>query len=198
MSPALDRPPVPVVALVASSGGLEAISTVLSGFTSTLPAAVLVLQHLESGRRSLLAEILAKRTPLEVEEARDGAPLRTGAVFVAPSGRHLSLDPAGVLRLTDAPPEHFSRPSADVLLRSLAGSGRPVVAIVLTGRGSDGASGSLLLHGRGGTVLAQDAETSRHYGMPGAAVLAGGVEESLPLDAIAGRVADLVQSLRRE
>lgn len=196
MSPLPATSALPVVAIVASSGGLAAISLVLAGFPAGLPAAVIVLQHLQSGRRSVLPDILAKRTALEVEEARDGARLRTGAVFVAPSSRHLSLARGGVLRLTDAPPENFSRPSADVLLRSLAEWGGPVIAVVLTGRGSDGAAGSLLVCHRGGMVLAQDAGTSRHYGMPGAAVLAGGVEASLPLDAIPGRVADLVHALR--
>lgn len=187
-------PPVPVVALVASSGGLEALSAVLGGLPASLPAAVLVLQHLQAGRRSLLGDILAKRTPLPVEDAEDGAPLRPGRVYVGPSGCHLSLEPGGVLRLTDTPPVHFSRPSADVLLASLARAGGPVIAVVLTGRGEDGAAGSLLVHDGGGRVLAQDEATSRQYGMPGAAVRAGAVEESLPLDGIAPRIVELART----
>lgn len=84
---------------------------------------------------------------------------------------------------------------SDVLLRSLAAAGGPVIAVVVTGRGADGAAGTLLVHDGGGRVLAQDAATSRHYGMPGAGVDAGGVDESLPLDAIAPRVAALAESL---
>lgn len=193
--PSIGGAPVPVVALVASSGGLDALSVVLGGLPAELPAAVLVLQHLEAGRRSMLAGILAGRTELPVREAVAGVRIRAGTVYVAPAGRHLCLGPGGVLRLTDQAPEHFSRPSADVLLRSLAQAGGPVIAVVLTGRGSDGAAGSLLVHDGGGTVLAQDAATSRHYGMPGSAVEAGGVEESLPLEAIAPRVAALAGSL---
>lgn len=78
---------------------------------------------------------------------------------------------------------------------SVAGPPVPVVALVASSGGLDGAAGSLLVHDGGGRVLAQDAASSRHYGMPGAAVDAGGVEESLPLDAIAPRVAALAESL---
>lgn len=194
---AVDRPPaVPIVALVTSSGGLEALSAVLGELPAEFPAAVLVLQHLEAGRASRLSQILASRTELAVEEAREGTEVRAGTVYVGPSGHHLLLRPGGTLALTDTPRVHFSRPSADVLLNSLAAVGNPLVAVVLTGRGRDGAAGSLRVHEGGGTVLAQDEATSRHYGMPGAAVLSGGVEESLPLTEIGPRLVALVHTLQ--
>lgn len=184
-----------VVALVASAGGLAALSKVLAPLPATLPAAVVVLQHLQAGRQSLLPGILARRTALEVREAVDGALLRAGTVYVAPSGRHLGVDPDRRLRLTDTPPEEYSRPSADVLLRSLAAAGGPVIAVVLTGRGRDGAAGALLVHQGGGTVLAQDQATSLHFGMPGAAARSGGVDQALPLDAIAPCLIGLLDTL---
>jgi two-component system chemotaxis response regulator CheB len=184
-----------VVALVASAGGLQALSEVLSALPATLPAAVLVLQHLQPGRQSLLPPILARRTALEVCEAADGARLRPGTVYVAPAGRHLRVARGRRLQLTDAAPEEYSRPSADVLLRSLAAAGGPVIAVVLTGRGRDGAAGALLVHQGGGTVLAQDQDTSQHFGMPGAAALSGGVDRSLPLDEIAPCLIGLLQTL---
>jgi two-component system chemotaxis response regulator CheB len=128
--------------MVASLGGLEALSEVLAALPASFPAAVLVLQHMESGRVSRLPQILAMRSVLRVRAAADGDALCAGTVYVAPSGRHLSIR-GHTLALTDTDPVHFSRPSADVLLNSLAGAGAPVVAVVLTGRGEDGAAGPL-------------------------------------------------------
>jgi two-component system chemotaxis response regulator CheB len=184
-----------VVALVASLGGLKALSLVLAALPASFRAAVVVMQHVESGRVSRLPEILKVRTTLRVRAAADGDALLAGTVYVAPSGRHLSIRDGRTLSLTDAAPVHFSRPSADVLLDSLAGAGAPVVAVVLTGRGEDGAAGSLHVRHAGGTVLAQDRASSTHFGMPGAAVAAGGVSEVLPLDAIAPRLVQLIDVL---
>jgi two-component system chemotaxis response regulator CheB len=180
--------------MVASLGGLEALSEVLAALPPRFPAAVLVLQHLESGRVSTLPHILATRTPLRVRAAADGDALCAGTVYVAPPGRHLRIR-GRTLALTDTDPVHFSRPSADVLLKSLAGAGAPVVAVVLTGSGEDGAAGSVHVRDSGGTVLAQDRGTSINFGMPGAAVRAGGVSEVLPLHAIAPRLVQLMDVL---
>jgi two-component system, chemotaxis family, protein-glutamate methylesterase/glutaminase len=186
---------LPVVALVASLGGLDALSRVLASLPASFAAAVVVMQHVESGRTSLLPAILNARTPLRVRAAADGDALRPGTVYVAPSGRHLSLRDGRTLALTDTAPVNFSRPSADVLLDSLAGAGAPVVAVVLTGRGDDGAAGSLQVRNAGGTVLAQDRGTSADFGMPGAAVRAGGVSEVLPLEEIAPRLVELIDRI---
>lgn len=186
---------LPVVALVASAGGLDALSEVLGALPARLNAAVVVLQHVQAGRRSTLPQILAARTPLAVREAEDGAALRARTVYVAPPGRHLHVAAGHTLRLIDSPPVHFSRPSADVLLQSMAEARVPAIAVVLTGRGSDGAAGSLQVRRSGGTVLAQDRATSRYFGMPGAAVDAGGVDEALPLPRIAPRLVALVDTL---
>lgn len=181
--------------MVASLGGLGALSEVLAALPASFPAAVLVLQHVESGRVSSLPQILGTRTALRVRAAADGDALCAGTVYVAPSGRHLSIH-GRTLALTDTARVHFSRPSADVLLDSLADAGAPVVAVVLTGRGQDGAAGSLHVHDSGGTVLAQDRGTSVNFGMPGAAVRAGGVNEVLPLEAIAPRLVQLIEEIR--
>ncbi len=195
--PSSSAVPLPVVALVASAGGLDALSEVLAALPAMLPAAVLVLQHLESGRVSQLPEILAGRTPLRVQVATDGTELRAGTVYVAPSGRHLRITEDRTLSLTDTPRVQFSRPSADVLLDSLAAAGAPVIAVVLSGRGQDGAQGSLHVARSGGTVLAQDRATSLHFGMPGAAARTGGVSEVLPLAGIAPRLMHLIYELQR-
>lgn len=187
-----------VVALVASAGGLDALSEVLGALPASLDAALVVLQHLQAGRTSLLPYILAQRTPLSVREAAHGTALRAGTVYVAPPGRHLRIGAGRTLMLTDTDRVHFSRPSADVLLDSLAEAGAPVIAVVLTGRGEDGAAGSLRVHHGGGTVLAQDRATSLHFGMPGAAAAAGGVDEALPLAQIAPRLIQLITLLHAQ
>lgn len=196
----MDRTPpptVPVVAMVASLGGLDALSEVLAALPAAFPAAVVVMQHLESGRASRLPRILNARTALRVRDAADGEALCAGTVYVAPSGRHLSIRDGRTLALTDTAPVHFSRPSADVLLDSLAQAGAPVIAVVLTGRGQDGATGSAHVANSGGTVLAQDRGTSVNFGMPGAAVRAGGVTEVLPLPAIGPRLVQLIDRIHQ-
>lgn len=190
-------PAFPVVALVASAGGLAALTAVLSELPDDFPAAVVVLQHLDPSRQSLLAKILDVRSALPVQQARHGDRLRPGVVFVAPPAHHLVVSPDGMLALTSTEPVHFSRPSADALLESLGHSlGRRVVAVVLTGAGTDGADGARIVKLTGGTVLAQDRSTSKSFGMPGAAIQTGCVDGVLPLREIAPALVHLITDLR--
>jgi two-component system chemotaxis response regulator CheB len=116
-------------------------------------------------------------------------PLEAGVVRVAPPDAHLLVDADGMLRLEHSELVHHVRPSADVLLLSIAQNhDGPCTAIVLSGTGIDGAAGAAAVKRAGGRVLAQDEATSQHFGMPGAAILAGGVDEVLPLDALAEAV----------
>lgn len=150
---------------------------------------MLVIVHLAPNQRSLLPEILARATALPTGPAFDGMPLTPGTVAVAPPDAHLLVDETATLRLDRSQLVHHVRPSADVLLLSLAKNDPgPVAVIVLSGTGIDGAAGSAAVKRAGGRVLAQDEATSEYFGMPGAAVLAGGVDEALPLDAIAPAV----------
>jgi two-component system chemotaxis response regulator CheB len=150
---------------------------------------VLVVIHLTPLAPSLLHSILGRRTSLPVEQAEDGMALEPGLVRVAPPDSHLLVDSDEMLRLDHSQLVHHVRPSADVLLLSLARNHRgPCTAIVLSGTGIDGAAGAAAVKRAGGRVLAQDEETSQYFGMPGAAILAGGVDEVLPLDAIAPAV----------
>jgi two-component system, chemotaxis family, protein-glutamate methylesterase/glutaminase len=123
-----------VVAMAASAGGLNSIRRILSQLPSDFPAAVLVLQHVSDRQPSHMAEILERTTPLPVTTVAPGDRMRPAAVFVAPPGRHLIVNPDGTLSLTATAPVHFVRPSADVLFESLAAdwrltsSGVPVTA----------------------------------------------------------------------
>jgi two-component system, chemotaxis family, protein-glutamate methylesterase/glutaminase len=186
-------PAFEVVALVASAGGLPALSKVLSHLPADFPAAVVVVQHLDPSRPSLLSKILAQHCAMPVCEAQHGDRLRPGAVFIGPPDRHLLVGPGGVLALTSTQPVHYSRPSADTLLESVAQTfGARAIAVVLSGAGSDGSDGVRALKGMGGTVIAQDRLTSQSFGMPGAAIHTGCVDAVLPLAEIAPALVHLV------
>jgi two-component system chemotaxis response regulator CheB len=182
-----------VIAIAASSGGLAALSEVLRTLPATLPAAILVLQHLSPDQRSHLAEILAERTALVVRQAAQGMRLEHGVVYVAPPGPHLLVGGDGRLVLSNLPPVHWCRPSADRLFASVGARYGPcAIAIVLTGYGVDGAEGAQVLRRLGGTVLVQDDATSACPDMPRAARRAGVVDRVLPLGEIAAELESLV------
>ena len=181
------------MAIAASAGGLRALEQVLGALSPDLNAAILVVQHLNATHPSHLPQILARATRLVVREAQAGDMLECGTAFIAPPGFHLIVDATGMLTLSLLPPVHFVRPSADHLFRSIAENFRArAIAVVLTGMGSDGASATLAVHSLGGVVIAQDESTSQFFGMPGAAIAAGHVDQVLRLDQIAGALTALV------
>jgi two-component system chemotaxis response regulator CheB len=159
-----------VVAVAASAGGIEA----LSGFVGTLPkdfpAAVLVVLHIPPSGTSVLPRILSRAGKLPACHPGDGERLANGVVFVAPPDRHLVLDD-GRVRLSAGPKESGHRPSADVLLRSVAQSFRERAAgVVLSGTMDDGAAGLRAIRAVGGLALVQDPDEAAFPGMPAAAV----------------------------
>jgi two-component system chemotaxis response regulator CheB len=172
-----------IVALAASAGGLTALSRVLAGLPDGFPATLVVVQHLDPRHRSLMADILSRRTPLRVKQAEEGEQ-------VAPA---MLVNPDGTLSLTQSQLVHFLRPSADLLFESVAASYRErAIAVVLTGTGSDGAMGVQAIKKMGGTVIAQDEITAEFFGMPGAAIQSGSVDFVLPLDEIPAALVTLV------
>lgn len=191
-----DRADVPafrIVGIASSAGGLGALAVVLGALLRDLPVPVAVVQHLDPRHRSLMADLLDRRTDLAVREAADGDPLAPGTVYVAPPNRHLLVRQDGTVSLSDAELVHFLRPSADLLFESLAGSyGDGVVAVVLTGTGTDGAMGVRAVKQMGGTVIAQEPGDAEFSGMPAAAVATGCVDFVLPLEEIGPAVAALV------
>ncbi|HWK90000.1 MAG TPA: chemotaxis protein CheB, partial [Longimicrobium sp.] len=180
-------PPLRVVGTASSAGGMRALAAVLERLPADFAGALVAVQHLQEGRQSLLPELLARTSPLPVEEAADGTRLRAGHVYTAPAGRHIRLAPGPTLSLSDEAPVAFSRPSADPFLESLARvCGPRAVAVVLSGSLGDGAAGVRAVHRAGGIVLAQDPATAEHPGMPRAAIRTGCVHQVLPLERIAG------------
>jgi two-component system, chemotaxis family, protein-glutamate methylesterase/glutaminase len=182
-----------LVVLAASAGGLNALSAVLGPLPADLPAAVLVVQHLDPRHRSLLDDILRRRTKLTVRLAAEGDPIVPGTVLIAPPDHHLLVNPDRTVSLSQSALVHFVRPSADLLFESAAGSYREkVIAVILTGSGSDGSMGVSAVKENGGTVIAQDEATSQFFSMPGAAIQTGGVDFVLPLDEIGPALVELV------
>ena len=155
-----------VVALASSAGGIAAISHILESLPAGFPAAIVVVQHLDPRHRSLMAEILRRRTPLEVVQAAEGDRIRPGTVHIAPPDRHLLVNRDGSLSLSHSELVHFVRPSADLLFESVAASYEErAIAVVLTGTGSDGSLGVGAIKKMGGTVIAQDQESAEFFGM---------------------------------
>lgn len=182
-----------VVALAASAGGLRALSKILNALPKNFPSAILVVQHLDPRHPSLTARILDRRSLLAVREAAEGEHVQGGRVYVAPPDRHLLVNPDGSIALTQTELVHFVRPSADLLFASVAASYKDrAIAVVLTGSGSDGAMGIQAIKKTGGTVVAQDADTSEFFGMPGAAIQTGCVDFILPLGEISSVLITLV------
>lgn len=184
-----------IVALAASAGGLMALSQVLSGLPPDVAATIVVVQHLDPRHRSLMADILSRRTNLPVKEAEEGDHLENGTAYIAPPDRHLLVNADGTLSLSQSELVHFVRPSADLLFESVAASYRDrAIAVVLTGTGSDGAMGVQAIKKMGGTVIVQDEKTSEFFGMPGAAIHTGSADFVLPLEEIASALVTLISS----
>jgi two-component system chemotaxis response regulator CheB len=179
----LRRSQATVIGICASTGGPEALRTVLSTLAADFRLPVLVVQHMAAGFTQGLVTWLDDGVAIPVRMAADDLPATHG-VWVAPEGAHLVLDERRRLRLDTLTDGGAHRPSGDVLLRSLAEhAGAGSVAVVLSGMGSDGAAGVAAVAAAGGATIAQDEATSAIYGMPKAAAERGGAQ-ALPLDRI--------------
>lgn len=182
-----------VVALAASAGGLRALTAVLGGLPGDFPASVLAVQHVDSRHKSLMAEILQRRTELIVKEAENDERIEPGSVYIAPPNKHLLVSAGGIVSLTTSERVNFVRPSANLLFDSVAFCFRErAIAVVLTGSGSDGATGVKAIKEMGGTTIAQDEATSKMFSMPNAAIKTGSVDFVLSLEEIAPALIKLV------
>lgn len=186
------------VAIGCSTGGPRALLDVVPRLPANLPAAVLIVQHMPAGFTRSLAERLNQASALTVKEASEGDVPARGLVLLAPGGKHMKLDAAGRVTLSDEPPVHGVRPAVDMLFTSLPPVfGGRCVAAVLTGMGSDGADGAETLRRAGGKVIVEDPSTTVVYGMPRSVAERGLADRQLPLPEIAGAITDLVLGLTK-
>jgi len=192
MRPLGSAPRADVVVIGVSTGGPNALATVLSALPKEFPAPILLVQHMPNMFTRFLAERLAAQTSLAVVEATDRQVVQAGTVYVAPGDSHLSVTRSGnliVTALNQDPPEHSHRPAADVLFRTAAAVyGARALGLVLTGMGEDGLAGSEAITRAGGRILVQDEATSVVWEMPGRVSQAGLADLVLPIGAVAGEL----------
>lgn len=166
----------PLVVIGASTGGPRALFAVVPMLPEGFGAPVVIVQHMPPGFTRPLAERLGAAGPLPCGEAAQGDVLTAGRIIMARAGNHLEVH-GRVVELSDSPPRHGVRPALDVTLLSAAAFyPGPVVAVVLTGMGRDGAEGALAVRERGGRVIAESERTALIYGMPQAVVRAGAAD----------------------
>ena len=173
-----------VLLIGASTGGVEALRSILPRLPAGLPPIVIV-QHIPPNFSRLMAERLHELCPYDVCEAQQGQQLRPGLCLVAPGDYHLALQHSGLgykVRLTQSPPLHHCRPAVDVLFRSGADcAGNHATGVLLTGMGVDGARGMLALHMAGASTLAEHEDSCVVYGMPQAAIKLNAVDRVVTL-----------------
>jgi two-component system, chemotaxis family, protein-glutamate methylesterase/glutaminase len=186
-----------ILAIGSSTGGPQALNTLFGEIGSSIGQVPVVLtQHMPPTFTAILAEHLTKAAGRPASEGKDGEVLVPGHIYVAPGGRHMVLAKSGsdvVVRLTDGPPVNFCKPAVDPLFKSVVEIfGTATLGVILTGMGSDGAEGVRQIGQVGGSVIAQDEETSVVWGMPGAAAHTGMCSDVLPLNDIGRKVSKIL------
>lgn len=197
----LKAPPrIDALLIGSSTGGPQALRTLLPEIAGKLKAPILIAQHMPSLFTTILAQHLAQATRMNVVEPRDGAALTPSTIFVAPGDHHMRVTAkygAPRIELDQSPPVNFCRPAVDPLFMSAAEAyGANVLAVVLTGMGSDGKRGAESIVGKGGAVLAQDEASSVVWGMPGAVAQANLALGVHPIKDMAGAILALAQARR--
>lgn len=192
--------PTEIIAIGISTGGPNALREVFSRLDARLRQPIVVVQHMPPGFTEEFAASLDRICPLEVKEAAEGDILKPGRILIAPGDWHITVEKralAGVVHVSQDPPENGHRPSADVLFRSVAAQyGNRAMAVIMTGMGKDGARELGAVYREGGITLGQDEASSIVYGMPKVAWEMGHVSEQVSLSDMAGRISALASQLR--
>ena len=189
-----------LIIIGASTGGTEAIRSVLEPLPANAPA-ILITQHMPGGFTRSFAERLDRLCRITVKEATDGERILPGHAYIAPGDQHLKLARSGanyVARLDSGPPVNRHRPSVDVLFHSAAQhAGKNSIGVILTGMGKDGAAGLLEMRQAGAPTIAQNEQTCVVFGMPREAIAVGGAVEVVALDDIPTRMMALIAASGR-
>lgn len=175
-----------IIAIGTSTGGPKALQEVLPLFPKSIPAAILIVQHMPKGFTKSLAERLNSLSQVTVKEAEDGDILFPGLALIAPGDKHMVLKEGSggkySVQLTDEAPMSGHRPSVDMMFKSVAKSKLQKYAAILTGMGADGAQGILEIKQNGGKTVAQDEESCVVFGMPKVAIEKGAIDRVVPIN----------------
>jgi two-component system, chemotaxis family, protein-glutamate methylesterase/glutaminase len=187
---------VDILVIGVSTGGPNALVSLLPKIASDFPVPILIVQHMPPIFTNLLAESLSAKCKIKIKEAEDGDFLLPGQALIAPGNYHMTIEyhkNRHMIKLNQDPPENYGRPAADVLFRSVAKQWTSnVLAVVMTGMGQDGLLGCQIIKDNGGHVIVQDELTSVVWGMPGAVVKAGLADQIVPLNELAGIITQRV------
>lgn len=190
---------VDIVVIGVSTGGPNALAEVLPRLPKDFPIPVIVVQHMPPVFTQLLAKRLSEATQIPVCEAENNALVTPGTIWLAPGDYHLVVEKKGLeyrFQTNQDPPENFCRPAVDVLFRSvLKAYGPNVLAVILTGMGSDGLASCQKIYEAGGEIIAQDQQSSVVWGMPGHVVKAGYVDAVLSLSEIGSAIVKRVSKV---
>jgi two-component system chemotaxis response regulator CheB len=187
-----------IVAVGASTGGPQALQSILARLPADFPAAILCVQHISEGFLAGLVDWLGSQCALPVKITQPGEQPLPGTVYFPQEGTHLELDKAGRLVSSHKAPVDGHRPSVTATFKSVAGYCRDAaVGVLLTGMGSDGAQGMQEIFEAGGVTIAQNEETSVVFGMPKQAIARGAVQYVLPVHKIAFTLLELLAAGRR-
>jgi len=183
-----------IVAIVASTGGPQALLKILKRLPEDFPCGIVIVQHITSGFLSGLVDWLAKEFKIQVKIGEDSEEIRPGVAYIAPDNFHMRVKEGGKISLSDEPANNGHRPSGDVLLESVAKTyGKGGVAAILTGLGRDGATGMKAIKKSQGMTIAQDEESCIVFGMPNAAIEMKIIDKVLPLERIAEEIVLMVR-----
>jgi two-component system chemotaxis response regulator CheB len=183
-----------VLAIGASAGGPQGLSTILAGLPLNFPIPVFVVQHIDGNFADGFAVWLNSSTQLPVSVAVNDEQAMPGHIYLPPGNHHLVINPKGKMTISKDLPVNSSRPSVDVLFNSIAAVyGKDVLAVLLSGMGKDGAEGLKNLYDLGAFTIAQDENSCLVYGMPGEAAKRGAVCKLLSPDKIVNEINDLIK-----
>ncbi len=182
--PGKGRPDILVIG--SSTGGPNALFSFLSDLDTDIGIPIVITQHMPPTFTTILAEHITKQTPWTCTEGEEGEVLKPNKIYLAPGDHHMTIvqkGPNRALRLNQEPPENYCRPAVDPMFRSaVTVYGPNIFAVILTGMGADGSKGGQQIVEAGGTLIAQDEDTSVVWGMPGAVATAGLCSAVLPIE----------------
>lgn len=184
-----------IIAIGSSTGGPQALFSVFKNM-GVVKLPIVITQHMPATFTKILAEHITQHSDMTAQEGEDGMPVEGGKIYVAPGGKHMAFTKQTgklTIKISDAPPENFCKPSVDVMMRSLTELYQNrILCVILTGMGQDGLIGARGLHEKGGRIIAQDKETSVVWGMPGAVATDGICDKILPINDIGKVVKTIV------